>query len=255
MGVTIRDIPSELKSFWKLFEKLAYRWDYSHIFNDYIDMAINFFKDVEVIDNSFLNKYSAEEKEIFNSMFREMVATYDRMITNDTAWYDFFGNLYMIIASNGKQSAFGQFFTPVTIVEAIIVMQSFGDLRGKGVKVSDPACGSGRFLLAFHAKNPGNYCFAEDLDPICAKMSAINMMFHGCEGEVVCHDSIMLGSWNFGYKINPHLRITGLPSIGILSKEESFIMKIGMNRDNPKPVNVPSIKQILPQLSLFEEVA
>ena len=254
MGVTIRDIPSELHTFWNLFQKTANRWDYSQVFSDYVDMTLNFFKDTEMIDNSFLDRYSIEEKQLFNSMFQEMIKIFDKKITNDTSWYDFFGNLYMELSSQSKAAWFGQFFTPVTVVEAIVMLQGYSDMRGKGVRISDPTCGSGRFLLAFHAKNPGNYCYAEDLDPICAKMSAINMMMHGCEGEVVCHNSLEPETWTFGYKINPHLRITGLPSIANLNKEDSFIMRAGVNRVKPQPIVVPSIKQILPQLSLFEEV-
>jgi len=223
----------ELRQFVKLMEVLSNRHHYSAILDDFLVMCLNAFTIdgcLEADHTRRMGGYNQQEKTVLKDMFYEMIKVYNEMIDNDGQWYDFFGNLYMFIASNWKQSSLGQFFTPETVVEFMVGIQgATGGVIGKGKTVSDPACGSGRFLIAYHAKYPGNYTYGEDLDPICAKMTALNMMLHGCEGEVVCHDSILM-NWNFGFKINPQIRTLGLPHIAELKEAESFIMRVHQHK-------------------------
>ena len=60
------------------------------------------------------------------------------------------------------------------------------------------------------------YVICEDLDYNCVKMSAINMAFHGCFGEAVCHDSLCEpDKVRLGYIINETMYPfpTEIPSI------------------------------------------
>ncbi len=104
------------------------------------------------------------------------------------------------------------------------------DLTGKGLTINDPTCGSGRFLIAFHGHFPGNYTYAEDIDPICCKMASINMMLHGCEVEVIQHNSLNPDDYQQGWKINPKIRIYELPSIVPIEKEQSTIYQMWQNQ-------------------------
>ncbi len=52
-------------------------------------------------------------------------------------------------------------------------------------------------------------------------MTSVNMMTHGCVGEVVWHNSLDPSTYYGGWVINPTLNITGIPGIEIMSKEES----------------------------------
>ncbi len=118
-------------------------------------------------------------------------------------------------------------------------------------------------LLAFHALAPGNYHFAADLDPICARMTAVNMAMHGCEGEAVCMDSLKW-QWRFGYRINRLLPLAGSPSIEVIQPEESYLFSTLQEKPKsepakakpapqPAPTEPQSIAQILQngQLVLF----
>ena len=51
-------------------------------------------------------------------------------------------------------------------------------------------------------------------------MTVCNMLIHGCVGEVICHDSLMPDKFTDGWKVNPTLQFSGLPSIRRISKEE-----------------------------------
>jgi len=85
--------------------------------------------------------------------------------------------------------------------------------------MGDPTCGSGR-LLAYHARNPGNYLIGEDINRTCCLMTVCNMLIHGCVGEVICHDSLNPGNFVDGWKVNPMLAWTGIPMIKRMSMEE-----------------------------------
>ena len=72
--------------------------------------------------------------------------------------------------------------------------------------INDCAVGSGRTLLAFHIRHLGNYYVAEDIDPMCVRMTVCNFLLHGVEGEVICHDTLCCpDSCVFAYKVNEGL--------------------------------------------------
>lgn len=166
-----------------------------------------------------LKKYDQKELNLFNECFKEMILTYRNIFEgSDRQWYDLFGTLYETITSSYKSQAMGQFFTPAPVVDAMVLMIH----PGKNETVLDPACGSGRQLISSHIHSGGCYVFGEDLDPICVKMTALNMFFHGCNGEAVCGDSLDLHSYKRGFRISPH-GFLPMPFIDELPKEKSFI--------------------------------
>ena len=109
----------------------------------------------------------------------------------------------------------------------------------QGESVMDCCSGSGRMLLAAKIINPGIKCFAADVDPVCAKMSAINLAFHGCQGEVSCMDSLRM-DWRFGYQIN-YYHAYGAPPVPhllpILQWEKSAFYLKPIAQKEPEKVN------------------
>jgi type I restriction enzyme M protein len=210
MGYLKQELPIELKGFGEAFESLGYQYSYNDLFYDFIDYTIACFlvdgdKEVaERLERKYKNNY-----QIFNKLLIEILQAMD-MKLNTAKWFDPLGIVYETITSKWKSSKMGQFFTPESIVDLMTVMVNpeFGAKKA----VLDCACGSGRMLLASHAHAPGNYQFGADLDPVCTKMTAINMLLHGCVGEAVCMDSIAF-KWHFGYDINPLLNKFGTPFI------------------------------------------
>lgn len=224
-----QEVPMELREFYAQFKKLEYRHDYVTVYDDFLTAMMNYFTPPEHkgFDVQCFNRYTKEERLIIGSLIPIIIKTFEKHITDDNTWFDPFGDFYQLLASRGKKSALGQFFTPPTVVNFMTQLQGDKEeLTGKGMNINDPACGSGRFLIAFHVKFPGNYVYGEDLDKICCKMACLNMMMHGCEGEVVHHNSLNPTDYIQGWRINYNIRHFHLPSIIPLEKENSFVYQM-----------------------------
>lgn len=157
-------------------------------------------------------KFKTKDTPAFANMMREVIRVYTQEIPR-RGWYDPFGDLYMAIHSGGGGK--GQFFTPPSVAECVAQVNVAGWAEPTGqhtpfghrITIMDCAAGSGRMPLAGYvavlkrmqqdwgysptqaeARRP--YLICEDLDYNCVKMSAINLAFHGCFGECICHDSL-----------------------------------------------------------------
>lgn len=230
MANIANDIPSNLKPFFKIFERVAHRHQYSEVFFDFILMTLNWFANAELKDQwlSAAKKYSKEELQLFNEMFHELLRVFsDEINTKGQRWFDPFGNLYQTISSNYKASAMGQFFTPESVCDMIAMSMINGQKDEEGnykvhhATVGEPACGSGRLILAAHAHNPMNFYWACDKDPICAKMTAINMCLHNAAGVVFVGDSLAM-EFHIAYYID-RVEMGGhvLPRCRVMTVEEA----------------------------------
>lgn len=162
-----------------------------------------------------------KDKEFINKFVFDLIKEYERGITTE-GWCDPWGDIYQELSSNYKRSGLGQYFTPKHLCSLTAELNCSKDtLQNK--TISDPACGSGRMLIAAKSLNPNNYFFGEDLDPICCKMTVCNFLFHGCIGEVINHNTLsgpkdLIQGWrifNAGYPV---------PVVEkILCPEQSFI--------------------------------
>jgi len=183
-----RDFEPKIRPFLKVFEKLTGRQDAYTVFQDYTVMCLNYFGNGNFVTERdiAMKKYKPEEHKLFNELFTEMVMLMGREITTDNSWYDPFGNFYQAITSTWKSSAMGQFFTPEIVVDFMVKIIN-GEREGSKMHftASEPACGSGRFIIAAHAHNPMGFYWAIDLDNMCAQMTAVNMALHNCCGVVL----------------------------------------------------------------------
>ncbi len=223
-------IPS-LKEGWKrfsaLFSELSYQWDASVVFEDFLTAMMNgfTFTNEKTYNTECFQKYSQKERLLFGSLITETILIFRSAITEKTgSWYDFFGSFYEEQASTSKKSVWGQFFTPPPIVDCMVRIQGDSQtLTGKKLRINDPACGSSRMLISFHAHFPGNYVFGQDIDLVCCKMSCLNLMLHGCEGEIVHHNTLDLTDYRNGWRINPYIHsfLKGIPHILPIPKEQS----------------------------------
>ena len=115
----------------------------------------------------------------------------------------------------------GQFFTPenVSKFSASLNLPDEQELKDSTVndpiRIKDPACGSGRLLIAtaqlMDEKTDFPYAalyYAQDKDYTCAKMAAINFAIRGLPGIVTHGDSLTLNTRN-EWKIMPSKGIMG----------------------------------------------
>ena len=182
-------------------------------------------------------RYNKEQNRCFFSMMSAYFNIMQDALVHD-GWHDAFGDLFMEWA--GSKNALGQCFTPASICDMMADVTFCGQKQdipqvscngfGRRITVSDCACGSGRLLLAaasklerMGAEKP--YLIGEDIDAMCCKQTAINMMIHGCFGEVICHDTLCEpGEARFGYIVNEGLYpFPALPTIRRFTDSNVFI--------------------------------
>lgn len=273
MAKTI-DIPYELREFNIIFEKLTYGVDDTKIFDDFLTICMGYFGGGTMDEEReyIWKPYSDKQKGLFQDLFNCYIHTIHKIFNGEfkdikfytcsakgPEWYDFFGCYYELLASRGKKSALGQFFTPPHLCDLLQMMNGPQGDKKTGLKVNDPACGSGRTLLSFNSAYPGNYLLGQDLDMICCKMTAINMMMHGAIGEVINGDALAPNDFRNGWLINPSINILSLPHIiKMKSKEESTVWtmleahknNISVEQNVPRETkNVPRLENN--QLTLF----
>jgi type I restriction enzyme M protein len=248
------EVPSELKTFHKIFEKLAYSHDWSRLFDDFLDYIVSYHN---LIPGEKLESfsYSKSELKLFWELYQEWIKVMDQQLVTDTDWYDALGTYYeSVIISNMSQKYQGQFFTPAEVCNMMAKMNLTAANKQTGLKINDPSCGSGRCLLSMHVLSPGNYYVAADLDLTCVKMTIANFLLHGVVGEVLWMNSLTLefyGAWKVNEMLNTSIP---LPHVRKVEKAELFNFKTSM------PVNVVEdgktlIKQSVVTLDSFMEVS
>lgn len=183
--------------------------------------------------------YKPEEGKEFFGLYQALVLELQSKLFH-VEWYDIFGEIYEdLIAGKSRRDANGQFFTPPCLCDLMTELSNPKDKKITGKVISDPTSGSGRNLLAFHAKHPGNYMVAEDIDRTCAMMTVCNFILHGVVGEVIWHNTLFpdsfYGAWRVNENLNHPLRkYAGLPHVRPMEYEETFLAPRPVNDDEPE---------------------
>lgn len=195
------EVPSELKQFNSLFFSFQYKYDLSILFNDLLTIIICCLAR-ETEENLYFEtiaKYKKDELNTFAKLMGELFLIYTKA-KKIGDWVDPLGEYYEALASGSKKSSFGQFFTPKSVCN---MMASFVQTPKEwGKTINEPCSGSGRIILASNHITKGNYFVAQDLDPICCKMTAINMCLHEIRGEVHNMDVLRWTKPRLSYAIN-----------------------------------------------------
>jgi len=199
-----REVPPELRQFNSVFNSLIYRHDVSQIFRDFLEIVICCLGHGTQEKTYFevINRYNREELENFSRLFGELMVFYSKN-TAENSWCDPLGTYYELLAGNYKKSAFGQFFTPKALCDLMVQMTM--EKENFGITVNEPACGSGRLVMAANAFVRGNKYICQDMDDICCQMTAINLAFHKVDAVVYCMNSITIDEPRRSYIINHEL--------------------------------------------------
>ena len=238
------EAPTEVRPLEKLLREFAYTngLDIRTVFDDMLTYIIHGLSPGAPPLTRW--RYKNEQNKAFYQMYAEWIHIMDRMI-NRKGWYDVFGEIYMSsVVSSSHASHTGQFFTPDNICDLMLALTMTKECV-QGKLIGDPACGSGRTLLAFQAKYQGKYLIGEDIDQTCCKMTVCNFFIHGCVGEVIWHDSLDPGSYFGGWKVNEYLYPYGQLGIRTIEKEESAAWQMWQRRKNDHTLRQPK------QLSLW----
>lgn len=115
---------------------------------------------------------------------------------------DMLGDIFMEAVSRGNN---GQFFTPTEVCR---LMAQMTGVPHDGASVYDPACGSGRCLLAMAEINPRCVLVGQDNDMTCVQMLAVNLALNGLQGYAVHGNTLTNEIWKV-YKIG----MPGVPGV------------------------------------------
>ncbi len=93
----------------------------------------------------------------------------------------------------------GQFFTPEHLVEMMARMTMPEELSDNSL-VNDPACGSGRMLIAGIKRNRFATFLGTDTDLTCVHMATLNCLVRNANTYIVHGNSLSLEAWG-GYHV------------------------------------------------------
>ncbi len=108
-------------------------------------------------------------------------------------------------ASEGKKGA-GQFFTPRPLIQSIVKIMQPDPLKQKGMKICDPACGTGGFLVCSYEwliektkgaipvddvpAIKGTTYYGQDLGARPRRLALMNLFLHGLKPVIYLGDTI-----------------------------------------------------------------
>jgi len=177
----------------------------------------------------------------FAYLVTEMEDRFDNSLGNDVL-----GEFFEQHISNGRN---GQFFTPYPVCQFMASItatdwkQDENAPVDRPLRILDPACGSGRMLLATHRTlGPGDEYYGIDIDRTCVKVTALNLFFNGVwNSEVMCANALLPDDFVIAY------RISSLP-LGIFKieeKENSRLWNLNINSFKREEKKKPSDTIIL----------
>lgn len=227
---------TDISTLQKAIERFAYHSgkDNRTILRDLLRYIIGNFNTEQKPDYTW--RYTKEQNATFHQLMLTWLNVMDEQLKH-REWYDPWGDLFMALTPKGGYR--GQFFTPMNICNLMADITDPAKAEpttpcgafGKRVLVNDCACGSGRNLLAAHAKfiHEGArkpYLVAEDVDIDCCMMTAVNFLSHGCFGEVICHNTLTEPKGILvGFLVNESMYPipTPFPSVRIKRQPEYFV--------------------------------
>ncbi|MEY5041832.1 MAG: hypothetical protein RLZZ414_1385 [Bacteroidota bacterium] len=229
------------------FNKLIYSNSVGHVFNDFLDILLYNFTLTDEMEfkKNPINDYKTED---FISLLN---AFGDLSDNGGEGLHDALGDIFMEYLSFGKN---GQYFTPEPICDMMAKMT--GNYENYQT-VLDPACGSGRMLLAAAKINRKLVFYGSDIDLTCVKMAVVNLVYNTLEGEIAWMNPLTLEHW-CSFKV-VKCRFTGLSFVHILGPNKTdMILRVKKTLDNNPQIKAQTEQTISEkqkvlgtQLSLF----
>lgn len=199
-----------VRSFSSIMQEIGRSHDLSSVFSDFLTLTVCALslqqKEAEYLEVA--GRYSRDEMFLFSEAFGSLVLEMDKRPLSDKL-----GDFFMEFISYGHN---GQFFTPEPICRLMArIIEDPNEWRQK--TVSDPACGSGRLLLASAEQNRFRHFYGADVSLQCCQMTLINLCLNGLTGVVSWMDTLSFQIWKtwiieiHSEKFVPYIRLAGEP--------------------------------------------
>ena len=204
----------ESKEVWKQLENAAARSSHNtrQVFEDFLTMTVCSLSGGQMEDEymKIVPRYIEGKKgdraiDYFPKAFGALI---DGM---EKTRQDILGDVFQGGVTFGEN---GQFFTPDPICNLLAQMNMSAEDSGK--RILDPACGSGRTLLAAAEVNRHNEFYGVDVDHRCVQMTAINLALRNLYGWVI-HGNTLSGEEWTAYR-------TGFNGTGVIQRVERQAM-------------------------------
>lgn len=200
------------ETFSSLMLSFQYHFDLRTVFEDFLTMSmcsltpvlgkgVSYYEDLYMQTVAKYAKHNIRFN--FPKMFACLVEEMTARVTSDTG-NDVLGEFYeQHLYSKGKS----QYFTPwpvCTFMAKATVDASPEKDTAKSLRILEPACGSGRMLLAVMREiGPQHHYYAIDLDPVCCKMAALNLFLNGMfHSEIMCGNALVPEQFSISYKLS-----------------------------------------------------
>jgi type I restriction-modification system DNA methylase subunit len=202
-------------------DKIANRgFGFSRVFDDFLGLACHALsaqeEDYMNIIRRYPNQHPMGQREA--DYFKEAFHAWQEALKLD--YRDYLGEVYEQRVSLGEH---GQFFTSESLCE--LMRQMTGGTIDDDARVSDPACGSGRNLLAATRSNRLAYFHGIDLDLRCVRMTALNLLCRNVNGAVVWGNSLTLKAHG-GYELTRTLSGGAMEWVG--ENRASELIRMGL---------------------------
>lgn len=219
--------------FGNVIEQLARRHSVSVVFSDFMFVTICALS-MGRMEKEYMETIARYTPAEVTQMAQALALLTEEMTGDGEGMIDVLGAFFEEHISHGHN---GQFFTPQPVCD---MMAQITCTPKPGETVFDPACGSGRTLLAVGKLNRWAWFYGADIDRNCAMMTAINLQLNALCGEVAWMDSLA-NRYFGGWAIEPTWY--GVPFIRPITEAESYIhMKI-----RKEPMVAPAAPASLPE--------
>lgn len=217
--------------------KIGYRFSLPKVFDDFLTLSMaactqNPQTKVSYYEDDYLQTIAyykdSELRHEFPKAFASLIFEMEERVGLSKG-NDVLGDFFEQHISHGRN---GQYFTPYTVC---VFMASIAHTdrecddseKNRPLRILDPACGSGRMLLASHSINgPGHEYYGIDVDRTCVKMTALNLFLNGLwNSEVMCANALMPDDFVIAY----HISFLPLGIFRIEDKEKSRLWHLQKN--------------------------
>lgn len=200
------------ETFQGLLLDFQYRHDLRSVFDDFLTMAIASFgrnpgTGLSYDEDLYLTVMHKYKKDGLGDLFPKMLACLTLEMEErleDSLGWDVLGDFYQ---EHLYKKGTSQYFTPWPICKFMAsATKSARDDENdvEPLRILDPACGSGRMLLAASREfGPQYYYFGIDVDLTCVKMATLTLFLSGIfRGEVMCGDALRPDDFRGSYRLS-----------------------------------------------------
>ncbi len=245
---------SKKETFSTLLKEFEHRYELRSVFDDFLTLTICAFSQNPHTKKSYdeelymeiIGKYKEKKySDLFPKLLTQLILEMEEKL-GDNSGNDVLGDFFEQELSRGGN---GQFFTPwhVCMFMAKINHVDYENEEHmiKRLNILDPACGSGRMLLAGAMDYRHHNFYGIDIDHTCVKMATINLFLNGVfHAEVMWANALDPSDFRMSYIIS----LLPFGIFRISEREKSPLWNMHQNSFNRKMPDFDSAPNLIQKI-------